>query len=112
MNFIKQIERLQLLNKLIIQESTGTPDELSARLGVSKRQLYNLMESLKVLGVEIEYSKQYKTYYYQGDASRLDVSFSMTWISEGECRKIFGGTTQKIESAILFHDARTYLTYN
>lgn len=94
MNFVKQIERLQLLNKLIIQESTGTPEELADRLGLSKRQLYNQLDSLKCLGVQIGYSKSHKTYYYEGDASRMDVSFSLTWINEGESKKIFGGASQ------------------
>lgn len=94
MNFIKQMERLQLLNKLIIQESTGTPEELADRLGFSKRQLYNQMDSLKCLGVKIGYDKKHKTYYYEGEASRLDVSFSLIWINEGESQKIFGGTSK------------------
>ncbi|RED92071.1 DNA-binding protein [Marinoscillum furvescens] len=94
MNFVKQIERIQLLNKLIIQESTGTPEELAKRLGMSTRQLYNLFDSLKCLGVKIGYNKKLKTYYYKGNASRMDVSFSLTWINDGECEKIFGGVGQ------------------
>jgi len=91
MNFLKQIERLKLLNKLIAQESTGTPEELANRLGLSKRQLYNQLESLKCLGVKIGYCKKQKTYYYEGESSRMDVSFSLTWINDGESQKIYGG---------------------
>ncbi|PIB36653.1 hypothetical protein BFP72_15210 [Reichenbachiella sp. 5M10] len=77
MNFIKQIERIQLINKLIISESTGTPDELAIRLNISKRQLYNHIESLKNLGADIVYDKVYKTYYYTDRRIKIDFHFEV-----------------------------------
>lgn len=94
MNCIKQIERLQLLNKLIKEERTGSPEELSGRLGISKRQLFNLIDSMKSLGVELGYCKQSKTYYYKSRA-RLDIKFSLRRITNDESEKIFGGFSQK-----------------
>ena len=55
MNFIKQIERLQILSKLIEDQNTGSPKDLSARLGISRRQLYSLVEELKDLGLDISF---------------------------------------------------------
>ena len=58
MEFIKQIERLQLLNKLVREKRTGSPDELAERLGLSRRQLYFYLEFLKDYGIDIAYSRK------------------------------------------------------
>lgn len=64
MNFIRQIERLQMLNKLICEERTGTPEELADRLGVSRRQLYSYFDLLKDFGLEIGFSRKTNSFYY------------------------------------------------
>ncbi|HBH22466.1 MAG TPA: hypothetical protein DDY13_03490 [Cytophagales bacterium] len=61
------IERLQLLNILIEQEKTGSPDELSRRLGISRRHLFRLLEWMKDLGVDIWYDKANGTYVNKGE---------------------------------------------
>lgn len=90
MNFIRQIERLQKLNKLIEQEKTGTPEELASRLGISKRQLHNLIETLKDMGAGIVYSKKNGTYQYE--EKYLTIDFSLRLVTKEECRKIYGGS--------------------
>ena len=89
MNFIHQIERLQKLNKLIEQEKTGTPDELARRLGISKRQLHNLLEALKNIGAKIEYIKKSETYRFK--QHKIKIHFSLSLIEEKEIKKIYGG---------------------
>ena len=59
-----QIERLQLLHKLIDKEHTGTPDEFAKLLQISRRQLYNLIEELGQFGVEIKYNRVRQTFYF------------------------------------------------
>ena len=90
MNFIKQIERLQLLNKLIKQESTGTPEELAKRLGISRRRLYDLIGDLECWGAEVGYDRKNHTFYYKAPFN-LDIQFSLSVIKEDEIDKIFGG---------------------
>jgi len=92
MHFIHQIERLQKLNKLIEQEKTGTPEEFARRLGIQRRTLYDLIESIKSLGVEIKYDRKSQTFQYDS-AQKIDIKFSLQIISEGEIRKISGGSS-------------------
>lgn len=89
MNFIHQIERLQKLNKLIEHECTGTPDELAEKLGISKRQLHNLLDTLRNIGGEIEFCQKSKTYLFR--KAKLRIDFSLTRISDKEIEKIHGG---------------------
>lgn len=64
MQALKNLERLQQLHNLIEHECTGFPAELSDRLHISERMVYNLIEQLKILEVVILYSRSRKTYYY------------------------------------------------
>lgn len=90
MNFIQQIERLQKLNKLVEQESTGSPEELARRLGIRRRTLYDMIESLKSLGIEIRYNRKIKTFCYENE-NRVDIRFSFSILKKGEIEKISGG---------------------
>ncbi|WP_215225192.1 helix-turn-helix domain-containing protein [Echinicola shivajiensis] len=90
MNFIKHIERIQLINKLIREEKTGSPEELSARLGISRRQLYNHLESLKDMGLEVSYSRKLNSFYYV-DEKHLEMNFSLKVIGPEEIESIYGG---------------------
>lgn len=101
MNFIKQIERLQMLNKLIKEERTGTPDELANRLGISRRNLYDMIETLKCWGVDIRYERKSATFRFEDD-DRIEVSFSLNIIKAGETKKIIGGA---------FHDNPCFLLH-
>lgn len=47
MQFEKYLTRIAYLKELIQKESTGTPDQLAARLGVSRRMLFNYLEVVK-----------------------------------------------------------------
>lgn len=64
MEFIRQIERLQLINKLIREERTGNPDELAIRLGISRRQLYVYLEYLKDMGLDIQFSRKQNSFVF------------------------------------------------
>lgn len=92
MNFIRKIERIQCMNKLIQQEKTGTPNELARRLGVCERQLYNLIESIRDMGIEIHYCKKRKTYTYRNIDS-LMINFEFKPINRTDQKEITGGCT-------------------
>ncbi|MEO9870336.1 MAG: DNA-binding protein [Ekhidna sp.] len=90
MNFLHQIERLQKLNKLIEQERTGTPEELASRLRVKERTLYEILDSIKSLGVVLKYDKKRKTYYYQ-EGDILQINFKLSVLKNEEIQRVFGG---------------------
>ena len=58
MKFLEQMQLLERIDQLIKLKATGTPAELAARLGVSERTVYNILETLRDLGVAINYNKQ------------------------------------------------------
>ena len=90
MKFVEQIERLQYLDKLIRKKSTGTPDELAGRLGISRSQLYNLISYFKDIGMEIKYSRLSKSFYYKNKDKRIEINFSIVITTEREQYRIYG----------------------
>lgn len=76
MSLFEQINRIQVLHTLIMQETTGTPQELAERFHLSKRQLYNLLDELKDIGANIKYSRISKTFYYNNNF-QIDISYKI-----------------------------------
>lgn len=64
MQFNKFNDRIIYLRKLIEQESTGTPDELASRLGISRRMVFEYLNELKGQGARLAFNKKKKSYYY------------------------------------------------
>ncbi|TPG44499.1 hypothetical protein [Flavobacterium pectinovorum] len=91
MNFIKQIERIKKIHKLIISEKTGTPSVFAKKLFLSRSQLYNELEVIKELDAPLKYCKKRESYYYE-TSFELILSFSLTTIKDDESREIFGGS--------------------
>lgn len=91
MNFIKQIERLQILNNLIKQECTGTPAELAVKMNISRSKLYEMLDTLKCWGLNVEYDRSRQTFHFVHEAE-LDIQFSLKVINDGESKKLFGGS--------------------
>jgi len=56
--------RMEKLQNLIKMECTGNVDELSDKLGISRRTLFNDMSTLRDNGYLIKFSKYRKTYYF------------------------------------------------
>lgn len=68
MALFQYIDRIQRLDHLIRKKCTGPPKELAAKLGISERWLYYLMEELKQdLGCPIRYDRTKKSYFYKVD---------------------------------------------
>lgn len=64
MKLTVQMERLKRLNKLIEQKSTGNPNRLADRLGISRSRLYVILNELKLMGAPIRYSRLLSSFYY------------------------------------------------
>ena len=91
MKNIETLQRLQTIHKRIQQGNTGTPWEFAKTLNISRRALYNYIELLKSYKAPICYSKSDKKFYYTHDYD-LNISVSVTALSNGEAINIMGGT--------------------
>lgn len=67
MRFIEQVKLLERVDQLIRLKATGSPKELAARLEVSERTVYNIMENLRDLGIELYYCETRRSYCYNGN---------------------------------------------
>ncbi len=91
MKTIKNLERLQQIHLLIESETTGSPGEMAKRLHVSERLIYNLIDQLKDFNANICYNRSRRTYYYCDDF-QLQISISVSVMSNNEITEIFGGS--------------------
>ncbi len=64
MKLIFYIERIEMIQRLIQQRSTGSPSEMAKRLNISVSRLSRIIEELRDQGAPIRYDRQLKTYYY------------------------------------------------
>lgn len=90
MEFVKQIERIQVLNKLIREERTGSPIELAKRLGISRRQLYVYLEYLEDQGLKISFSRKVGSFIYSSE-HRLEIAFRFEVLNGKNQQDVFGG---------------------
>lgn len=100
MKNIKHLERLQQLHQRIEQANTGTPKELANFMNISERLLYSLIEELKDISAPVYYSRSLKTYHYTDDF-KLQISISVTALSNNEVIQLFGGSYFLKKSTLL-----------
>ncbi|SNR24508.1 hypothetical protein [Flavobacterium sp. ov086] len=91
MNFIKQIERIKRIHKLISSEKTGTPSVFAKKLLLSRSQLYNELDIMKDLDAPLKYCKKRESFYY-ASSFELILNYSLKIIVDDESREIFGGS--------------------
>ncbi len=105
MKAFEQLERFQQIIKLIKHERTGTPEEFASRLHIGKRRLYEHLDDIRDMGVQIDYSKQRSTYYFS-NGNELELSYSFKLISDEKIKEIFGGLVAiNFQSAFFMHSA-------
>ncbi len=59
------LHRIQSIDRLIRQRSTGCPSELASQVGLSESMLYHYINFMKSSGAPIQYSKRDRTYFYR-----------------------------------------------
>ncbi len=64
MSLIKYVERIRRIDYLIHLKATGTPEEFARKLGIRRSTLFQSLQEMRDLGVDIKYSSVLKTYYY------------------------------------------------
>lgn len=90
MEFIKQIERLQLMNKLIREQRTGSPEALADRLGVSRRQLYVYLEYLKDMGLDIQFSRRLNSFVFACE-KQVYIDWRFEVLTSKDAKEFVGG---------------------
>ena len=64
MIFIEKIKFIERVDSLIRKHSTGNPKELSEKLCISERHVYNLINIMKDMGAPIYYCPYSESYCY------------------------------------------------
>lgn len=77
MSIIKYIEKLQRMDYLISSRSTGSPDEFSEKLGIKRSTLFQYLQEIREMGVEIKYSPVNRSYYY-ANGRKISVRIEFT----------------------------------
>lgn len=63
MDLQKTLRVIKTFNTLIEKRITGNPVQFAKELCISERSLYRLINSYKLQGIEIKFSRRKKTYY-------------------------------------------------
>ena len=92
MNNLKQLERLRKLHRLIKNENTGTPLELSRKLHVGIRQTYLILDQLRDLDAPLKFNRRTKSYYYEFDFE-LTINVTVQVITQEKLTNIYAGKT-------------------
>lgn len=58
------LNKAERIHYLILHQNTGTAKELARKIGVSKTELYLLIDELNNLGFGIAYSQKYQTFQF------------------------------------------------
>lgn len=94
MDLLEKINLIKRLDNLIRRKATGTPKELSVKINISERQVYNIINEMKNMGAPIAFCQKTKTYYY-----KRSVSFKFGFLlEESSYEKINGGVSNSVYS--------------
>lgn len=52
------------MDSLIAMRATGPPEEFAYKMKLSRSTLFETLQEMKVMGVDIRYSNSCETYYY------------------------------------------------
>lgn len=74
MTAIKYINRLKYLDYLVRTRSTGKPEILANKMGVSVRSTYDYINDLKELGAPVRWSVHEESYVYY-EEGKLEICF-------------------------------------
>lgn len=83
MRFLEKLKLIERVDQLIKMKATGSARQLASRIGVSRSTVFEILDVMKAMGAEIEYSKVKTSYYYKTEKV-LAIGFV-------DKSKIFGG---------------------
>lgn len=77
MTLNKYVDRFKRMDCMISMQATGTPIEFAKKLGIKRSTLYDSLQEMKDMGVDIRYSPVRQSYYY-ADERRILINFEVT----------------------------------
>lgn len=87
MSLFKYIERLRRMDALISMKATGTPEEFAEKLGIKRSTLFQSLQEMREMGVDIKYSYFRQTYYYS-DNRRIKIILENTFQERTDNEKV------------------------
>jgi len=73
MCLVKYIDRIKRIDALIFMKATGNPEEFAEKLGIKRSTLYQSLQEMRDMGVDIRYSCTRQSYYY-ADERRIRIT--------------------------------------
>ena len=90
MKLVERFDRIKKMNRLIRSGHTGTPAEFAVMMGISQSHLFRCIQELELYGLDIQYSRSLKTYFFLND-KELSLNYSLKLISDDKAKEIVGG---------------------
>lgn len=84
------IERLSKIDALIRNKKTGNSTELAKTIRLSRSHVFNYLDYLKDMGVDIKYNKIARSYEYTGEFIP-EIQSPLRIVKRSELEKIEGG---------------------
>jgi hypothetical protein len=82
MSMLKYVEKLRRIDLLIARRSTGTPCEFAEKLDIKRSTLFQYLQEMREMGVNIRYSHLLRSYYY-ADGKRIAIRVEPIEIKQG-----------------------------
>jgi len=92
------LNKLKLVDKYIRAQKTGSRDEFSKSIGLSKRQLYYYIDFLKDYGAEIEFCRKTNSYIYK-NIVEVEAQLSIKVMSEDEMLNLNAGLSYSFRNS-------------
>ena len=73
-SFFEKLNLIERVDQLIRLKATGTADDLAKKLGISRRNVYLIIDVMKSMDAPILYDIYKKTFYYEYDCE-LSIGF-------------------------------------
>ena len=78
MSLLKYIERLRRMDSLISMMATGTPEEFAEKIGIKRSTLFQSLQEMREMGLDIKYSFIRQSYYY-ANSRRIKIKLENTF---------------------------------
>jgi len=88
MTFLEKLQLIERVDQLIRMKATGSANDLARKLGVSRRNVFHIINTMKAMDAPIEYCPYKKSFYYKYPCELM--------IGFVEKEKIKGGMSKNI----------------
>ncbi len=69
MDIINKLLLMQRIDELIRRKATGSPDSLSRKLNISRRNVFNIIKTMKHLEAPIVFCRMRNSYCYEREGA-------------------------------------------